>query len=817
MLQVERLVSMRRQLDDLQRQLGTQKRSNTYAGIGLDRGLTVGLRTKLSTVSAFDGSIGQLDTRLKLAQNALTDLDAAARTVKNAIPKATYVIDQTGRTTDQMTAKGQLDRMLGALNTQFGDQYIFSGLSPDLASVETTDHILNGVGPLAGLSQLITERSQADIGTTGLGRLVIPATTSTMSGLTGTTATLSPDAPGLTTGTADLSLPYASAGGTLDINGVTVTINPGDSGTAVRDAINTAMAAAAAPAAPAVTASLDGSNRLVLTGANADTPVTIGAGSTGTLLTELGVSAGTAAPTNLLNQAGGVTAGQTLDVSIGTSKVSVTFGTGAGQVSTIAELNTALGALTGGTATVNPANGNLTVTPSSSTGTVTVGGTVPAAKFGLATTTASPTNVTSIQEDIAGSVFGFKLSAIATNIAGASATQPAGTPKSMSVDLGGTLPKNGDTVTFSFTLPDGTSENLVLTAVVTAKSLVGTGGFTGPGATLGGTPGDITIQTPTLNGGTAVTISGLTASDSASTAVNKISAALGALPGGNAGITVSNVNGQLVLKSAGGEQVTVGGDSATLDGLGFATGNRVANVVSPPTETNEFAIGTTEAETLANLHSLLTTSVGTLAQTSLAAASAVQASNEFFNADDAHPVQRVNGPPFDTATSLINGTSANTLSWYTGEAGSTSARGTAVARIDTEINVSYGMRASEQAFRIPLANIAAMAAVQFSSSDVNGQGRFTALMQRVQSNLGNQQGVQKISDVTADLGGTQTAIQTAKDRHTQTTAALTDMLDSVEGVPMEESAATILALQTSLSASLQTTALLSKLNLVNFL
>ncbi|WP_245430915.1 hypothetical protein [Rhodoplanes roseus] len=816
-LQVERLVAMRRQLDDLQRQLGTQKRSDTYAGIGLDRGLTIALRTKLSSVAAYNGSISQLDTRLKLAQTALTDIDAAARTVKTSIPKATYVISQNGRTQDQVTAQGQLDRMLGALNTQFGDQYIFSGQSPDRPAVETTDHILNGLGPQAGLIQLITERNQADVGATGMGRLVIPATTSSIAGLTGTTATLSPDAAGVTTGTADLSGPYVSAGGTLDLNGVTVTVPPGADGTTVGDAINTAMTAAAAPGAPQVTASLDGSNRLVLTGADADTSVTMGAGSSPSLLTELGVSVGTAAPTNLLNQAGGVTAGQTLTVAIGSSSVSVTFGTGVGEVSTMAELNTALSSLSGGTASVNPANGNLTVTAASSTGAITIGGTAAASKFGLAATSSAPTNVVSIGEDVAGSVFGFKLSAIATTVSGATVTQPAGSPRSMSVDLGGTLPKDGDTVTFTFTLPDGTSENMVLTAVSTPKSIVGTGGFAAPGSVLGGTPGDITIQTPTLNGGAPVTISGLRASDSPSTAATKISAALSALPGGNSGVTVSSLGGQLVVKSAAGEQVALGGDSATLDGLGFTAGNRVATVVDAPTGKNQFAIGTTEAETLSNLHSLLNSSVGTLARTSLAAASAVQAGNEFFNSGDASPVQRVNGPPFDSATSLVAGTSANTMQWYTGEAGSMNARNTSVARIDAEITVSYGMRANEQAFRIPLANVAVMAAVSFSSSDTDGAGRFTALMGRIQSNLGNQQGVQKVSDVTADLGATQKSVQTAKDRHTQTTAALTDMLGSVEGVPMEESASMILALQTSLSASLQTTAMLSKLNLVNFL
>jgi hypothetical protein len=46
---------------------------------------------------------------------------------------------------------------------------------------------------------------------------------------------------------------------------------------------------------------------------------------------------------------------------------------------------------------------------------------------------------------------------------------------------------------------------------------------------------------------------------------------------------------------------------------------------------------------------------------------------------------------------------------------------------------------------------------------------------------------------------------------------LTDLLQNVEGVSQDDVGAQILSLQTSLQASLQTTALLSKMSLVNFL
>ncbi len=490
-LQVRTLIEMRRDFDDLQRQLGTGKKADTYSGFGLDRGLAIGLRMQRSGIESFVNSIEMIDTRTKLSQTALNDIDAATRVVNDALPSSSFVLDANGRTTHQVTAHGELDRILAALNTRFGDQYIFSGQSPEHAAVDTIDHILEGDGARAGFKQAMSERAQADLGAGGLGRLNIPA------------------------------------------------------------AVGTAV---------------------------------------------------------------------------------------------------------------------------------------------------------SVSEDVAGSPFGFKLSAASTSIAGATVTGPAGTPPEITVDLAGNQPSVGDTVSFTFDLPDGTSEVLTLTATTT----------------------------------------------------------------------------------------------------------------SPP-EKNEFTIGADASATAANLQTALTSSVGTLAQTALTAASAIAAADDFFNIDAATPPQRVNGPPFDTATALIAGTDADTVRWYTGEAGTIPARATATTRIDAAITVSHGMRANEEALRRPIADLAVFAAMTFSTSDPNGGDRYAALTDRLYANLNTKDGVQKISDMQVDIAGAQTAMAAANDRHTQTTAALDNYLYNVENVPAEQVGMQILALHTSMQASLQTTALLANLSLVNYL
>lgn len=143
---------------------------------------------------------------------------------------------------------------------------------------------------------------------------------------------------------------------------------------------------------------------------------------------------------------------------------------------------------------------------------------------------------------------------------------------------GGTFTINGTTIN----IDAGMTPAQVLTAINAPVTLDGTGGFTGPGSTLGGTPAAITIQAAGLNGGAPVTINTLTAGDTASTAATKINAVLDALGGGDDGISVSGTTGQLEFTSANGEVVTLAGDSATLDSLGFLAGNRVATVGTPP-------------------------------------------------------------------------------------------------------------------------------------------------------------------------------------------------------------------------------------------
>jgi flagellin-like hook-associated protein FlgL len=318
----------------------------------------------------------------------------------------------------------------------------------------------------------------------------------------------------------------------------------------------------------------------------------------------------------------------------------------------------------------------------------------------LDTNTLTPTSIEVAEEATS---FGFKLASITSTVTGATVAGPTGAPASMSIDFSA-VPNPGETVTLRFNLPDGTSENLTLTATTDSP----------PGA-------------------------------------------------------------------------------------------------------NQFTIGATPTQTATNFKNALTTAIGKLGASSLAAASAIAASSDFFNADANNPPQRVGGSsPFYAATGMVPGTAANTVIWYTGETGTDPARSAATARIDQSLSVSYGARANEDAIRRLVQNVATLAAVTISPTDPNAVALSSELDQRLTVNLAAPD-VQSITDIESDLASAQTSLQAAKSRHQQAGLTLNDFLQQIDGVSNEDVGAQLLTLQTRMQASMQITSMLSQLSLVNLL
>jgi len=174
--------NINQQLTNLSTELSTGVKSTSYAGMGTDEGFAIAARSQLANISAFGDTMTNVTTIINAANAALQSLSDTVSEVQSAASASPQNLTSTGQTIGQQNAASQLSSMVGMLNTQVGDRYIFSGTAISTPAVAPADDILNGSGNLAGLKQVIAERLLADQGSASpsTGRLVLtqPTTTS---------------------------------------------------------------------------------------------------------------------------------------------------------------------------------------------------------------------------------------------------------------------------------------------------------------------------------------------------------------------------------------------------------------------------------------------------------------------------------------------------------------------------------------------------------------------------------------------------------------------------------------------------------------
>jgi flagellar hook-associated protein 3 FlgL len=161
------------QLSDLSTQLSSGVKSSTYAGMGADEGFAVAARSQLSNIAAFTSTMTHVNTIIGAANTALQSLQSIHDQVQSGASASPQNVTSSGQSVGQQTALSNLSAIVGIVNSQVGDRYIFSGSATNQPAMAAADDILNGTPTQAGLKQVISERQQADLGTTGMGRLVL--------------------------------------------------------------------------------------------------------------------------------------------------------------------------------------------------------------------------------------------------------------------------------------------------------------------------------------------------------------------------------------------------------------------------------------------------------------------------------------------------------------------------------------------------------------------------------------------------------------------------------------------------------------------
>lgn len=168
---VKQLTRMRVQLDDLQRQLSTGKKAETYGGLGTNRTVSVAFRSEITDLESYSSSIDQMSLRVKLLDSSLTRLGEIPSDMRAALDPNQFVVRQDGKTDAQKTATIALDEAIGLLNSEADGRYLYAGRETETRPVVDMQTMIEGAGTRDGLRQLTEERRTADLGTGGKGRL----------------------------------------------------------------------------------------------------------------------------------------------------------------------------------------------------------------------------------------------------------------------------------------------------------------------------------------------------------------------------------------------------------------------------------------------------------------------------------------------------------------------------------------------------------------------------------------------------------------------------------------------------------------------
>ncbi|MBR0957394.1 flagellar protein [Bradyrhizobium japonicum] len=447
----------------------------------------------------------------------------------------------------------------------------------------------------------------------------------------------------------------------------------------------------------------------------------------------------------------------------------------------------------------------------------------------LVQTQPTPSSV-QVSEDVAGSPFGLKIKSASSTLTGATVTGPSGSPVSFSVDLNGVNPNNGDKLSIQFTLPDGTTEQIDLTASSATPTPLGSFAIdastpVNPNNTAANLNTALNTAIQKLANTSLVAASAIVAGDNF---FNTASSAIGT-PVNNQAVPPVPVTGATALSGASpsdsispgfvaGDTITVNGTTLTFVSSG-ATGNQlnVTDSIQALLSKIDQITGTSKPSTVHGGSITINTDDAAslnITTSNTGALSALGFSSTPVTATQ--PPLRVGSSPASSATTLVNG-SATTVKWYLGNDGPGSPRSTAMARVDDAVTVQYGAQANEDAIRRQLQAIAVFGTFSTSPTGQYSGGQVSALSLRTTQALTQQPGQQRIEDIQTDIAMAQNTMKDASTRQTQAKAQLQTIIDQAESASPDQVASEILALQNALQASYQVTSNLAQLSLVKFL
>lgn len=179
------ITDMRDQLDKLNQQLATGQRAQTLSELGADRVVDMTLRARTSALETYQQNLDNLDVRLNYLDNVMTRIDEIEDETRSSAQQGSFEINGVNMTAAQYLAENRMKEVIDLLNADLNGRHLMAGNATAEDPVASFDALMNGADGKDGFRTIMTQRREADLGASGLGRVT--------NGVVGSTVTIAED------------------------------------------------------------------------------------------------------------------------------------------------------------------------------------------------------------------------------------------------------------------------------------------------------------------------------------------------------------------------------------------------------------------------------------------------------------------------------------------------------------------------------------------------------------------------------------------------------------------------------------------------
>lgn len=167
----QHIAAMKARYDKLQGQLATGQRASHLAEMGSSRFFDLTLRSRLSRIDSYRETMDTANVRLDLLDKTLTRLDTIEADQRALATPGGYGSSNVNFATTPEISRSRLDEVLSLLNIDLAGRFLMGGNVTDRSPVKVAGAVLNGENGRDGLKAVANERRLADLGQFGRGRL----------------------------------------------------------------------------------------------------------------------------------------------------------------------------------------------------------------------------------------------------------------------------------------------------------------------------------------------------------------------------------------------------------------------------------------------------------------------------------------------------------------------------------------------------------------------------------------------------------------------------------------------------------------------